>query len=80
MPYNENLEFEHVKSTKKHTRYKLKISKFGFYFYDSKTKKDLTLEMVLNKLNFLNKELDKSKIRYNKQSLELIILKKELKQ
>ena len=55
----------------KQTRYKLKISKFGFYFLDSKTKNDLTLEMVLNRLN--NYE-----ININKQYNKLNNLKKEL--
>lgn len=32
-------------------RYELKIGKFGYYFYDSKVEIDLSLEMLLNKLN-----------------------------
>ena len=64
----------------KQTKYKLKIGKFGFYFYDSMLKSELTLEVVLNRLNVLNKELDISKIRQNKQSLEITLLKKELRE
>jgi len=32
-------------------RYKLKKGKFGCYFYDSKVEVDLSLEMLLNRLN-----------------------------
>ena len=32
-------------------RYEIKSGKFGYYFYDKQKKKDLTLEMILNKLN-----------------------------
>lgn len=32
-------------------RYKLKSGKYGYYFYDSMVKVDMTLDMVLNKLN-----------------------------
>ena len=61
------------------TRYKVNIGKFGHYFYDSITKKELSLEMVLNRLNFLNKELDKWKRKSLKKSIEIIELKKELR-
>ena len=54
----------------KHTRYKLLSGKFGYYFYDSKTKKDLTLEIVLNRLNDYE-------IKTNKQYKKLENLRKE---
>jgi hypothetical protein len=37
-------------------RYKLRCGKFGFYFYDSITKKDLPLKKVENLLNGLYEE------------------------
>lgn len=33
-------------------RYKLKIGKYGFYFYDNTFTKDMTLKEVLNRLNY----------------------------
>lgn len=37
--------------TMKKNRYELKKGKYGCYFYDSTVLVDMTLEMVLNKLN-----------------------------
>ena len=44
----ENFRMLYNKNTK---RYELKSGKFGYYFYDNQVKVDLTLEMILNKLN-----------------------------
>ncbi len=61
-------------------RYKLNIGKFGHYFYDSMIQIDMSLESVLNRLNFLDKELDKWKKTSLNKSIEIVKLKKELKQ
>ena len=60
----------------KQTRYKLKIGKFGFYFYDSMIQLNMSLESVLNRLNFLDKELDKWKKTSLNKSIEIIKLKR----
>ena len=47
-------------------RYKLKKGKFGCYFYDSKVEVDMSLEMLLNRLNTyeyrLNHQYDKNNL------------------
>ena len=40
-------------------RYELKLGKFGYYFYDTVVSIDMTLEMVLNRLNYGHKRLEK---------------------
>lgn len=40
-------------------RYELKTGKFGYYFYDSMIQIDMSLEMVLNRLNYGNEQFDK---------------------
>ena len=60
----------------KQTRYKLKIGKFGHYFYDSMIQLNMSLESVLNRLNFLDKELDKWKKTSLNKSIEIIKLKR----
>lgn len=40
-------------------RYELKLEKFGYYFYDTIVSIDMTLEMVLNRLNHSHNRLEK---------------------
>lgn len=40
-------------------RYELKTGKFGYYFYDTVVSIDMTLEMVLNRLNYGHERLEK---------------------
>ena len=40
-------------------RYELKIGKFGYYFYDNIVSINMTLEMVLNRLNYGHIRLEK---------------------
>ena len=56
----------------KMNRYELKIGKFGYYFYDSFVQIDMSLEMVLKRLNYNHKQLDKFIESTNKQ-LNIII-------
>ena len=55
-------------------RYLLKIGKFGYYFYDSEMNIDLSLEMVLNRLNNSKTALDKLRIKYNNLNIEILEL------
>jgi len=51
-------------------RYNLKKGKSGYYFYDSVLNAEMTLEIVLNKLNDTSIALDKLRLQYNKLNIE----------
>jgi len=56
-------------------RYKLRKGKFGCYFYDSKVEIDLTLEMLLNRLNMYDNRLNHQYDRNNVMTREIYNLK-----
>jgi len=59
-------------------RYKLRKGKFGCYFYDSKVEIDLTLEMLLNRLNMYENRLSHQYDRNNAMTKEVYNLKDEI--
>jgi hypothetical protein len=61
-------------------RYKLKKGKFGCYFYDSEMDIDLSLEMVLNRLNDSRIALDKLRVKYNRLNVVYLLKERELKE
>ena len=60
-------------------RYKLKKGKFGCYFYDSEMDLDLSLEMVLNRLNDTRIQLEMLRVKYNKLNVVYLINERERK-
>jgi len=60
-------------------RYKLKKGKFGCYFYDSVLETEMTLEIVLNRLNDSNESLNKLRIKYNKLNVLYLTNERERK-
>lgn len=68
-------------------RFELRTGKFGFYFYDKQIKIDLSLDMILKKLNYfhndsikdkdlifkISRDLEKLKIEYRKLLLKDVI-------
>ena len=59
-------------------RYKLKKGKFGCYFYDSKVEIDLSLEMVLNRLNITDNRLSYQYNQNNAMTQEIYNLKDDI--
>ena len=59
-------------------RYKLKRGKFGCYFYDSKVEIDLSLEMILNRLNLNENRLSHQFDRNNAMTQEIYNLKDDI--
>jgi len=47
-------------------RYELKLGKYGMYFYDNVLNIDLTLNMILDKLNYSDKLLNDRLLKINK--------------
>ncbi len=59
-------------------RYKLKKGKFGCYFYDSKVKVDLSLEMVLNRLNLNDNRITLLQDKNSFQSFKMYELRDDI--
>lgn len=59
-------------------RYELKIGKYGHFFYDSKVEVDLSLEMLLNRLNMYENRLNHQYDRNNFMTKEVYNLKDEI--
>ena len=61
-------------------RYELKRGKFGYYFYDSILEAEMTLAIVLNRLNDSRIALDKLRVQYNKLNVNYLTKEREIKQ
>ena len=59
-------------------RYELKSGKFGYYFYDNDIQIDLSLNMVLTKLNYCNNRINESELITRKLTDRNYILKNKI--